>query len=140
VTTGKQSRLTSDVATWFPGTGGSGTLERCIKVVDTACYRRKHGRLDTRISHHAALVNGESSYGLTLVEMFISGSGWAEDWPQYHFSIVGQGKEGWGTDIGDYDSQPREEEGEGQGRVGPLYALPYLFLVYWRLVLMEWQI
>ena len=74
-TTGKQSRLTSDMATLFPGAGGSGTLEYCVKVVDTVHYRRKYSRLDTRISHHAALVNGESSCGLTLVKIFTSGSG-----------------------------------------------------------------
>ena len=71
--------------------------------------------------------------------MFISGSGWAEDWPIAASLIAGQGEEGWGADVGDYDSQPREEEGEGQGRVGPLHSLPYPFLVRWRLALMEWQ-
>ena len=74
---------------WFPGAGGSRTLKHCIKVVDMARYRRKHSRLDTRILRHAALVNRESLYGLTLVEMFISGNGWAEDWPQHYFSIIG---------------------------------------------------
>jgi hypothetical protein len=78
-TISKQSRLTLNVAMWFPSAGGSGTLKRYVKVVDTARYRRKHNRLDTRISRHAALVNRESSCGLTLIEMFISGSGWAED-------------------------------------------------------------
>ena len=47
-----------------------------------------HGRLDTRTSRHAALVNRESSCGLSSAEMVASGSGWGigwmgerQDWP-----------------------------------------------------------
>ncbi len=47
-----------------------------------------HGRLDTRTSRHAALVNRESSYGLSPAEMVASSSGWGigrmgerQDWP-----------------------------------------------------------
>jgi hypothetical protein len=47
-----------------------------------------HGRLDTRISRHAALVNKESSCGLSSAEMVAGGSGWGigwmgerQDWP-----------------------------------------------------------
>jgi hypothetical protein len=63
------------MATWFPSAGGSRTLEYYIKVINIVRYRRKHSRLDMRISRHAALINRESSYVLTLIEMFISSSG-----------------------------------------------------------------
>jgi hypothetical protein len=47
-----------------------------------------HGRLDTRTSRYAALVNRESSCRLGSLEMAASGSGWGigwmserQDWP-----------------------------------------------------------
>jgi hypothetical protein len=46
---------------WFLSAGGSGTLKRCIKVINAACYKRKHSRLNMRISRHVALINRESS-------------------------------------------------------------------------------
>jgi hypothetical protein len=46
--------------------------------------------------------------------------------------LSAKGEESWGGEM-------REEEGEGQGRVEPLHALPHPFLVRWRLVLMGWE-
>lgn len=96
----------------------------------------RHGRLDTRISRHAALENRESSYGLSLCKDGHTRQqmGETEDWPiQHHFSIIIQGEEGWGARSWRlHDSQPserRKEKARGAGAAS--CTLPYLFLVRW---------
>ena len=86
--------------------------------------------LDTRTLRHAALVNGESSCRLSSSrdghKLQRIGGGLADRSIIPRLSVKARKARFWRL----HESQPREEEGEVQGRLGPLHTLPYLFLVH----------